>query len=84
MYVCVSDPVRAERYEDGILHAREKMQKIQDEKASEHQQKMEEVQCALWCVSVDMSVHPVSYSLKMTFTLPSMTTCWVCCAESSS
>ena len=42
-----SDPVKAERYEDGILHARERMQRIQDEKASEHAAKMEEV-CLEW------------------------------------
>ena len=38
-----ADPVKAETYEDGILRARERMQRIQDEKASEHQEKMEEV-----------------------------------------
>ena len=38
-----SDPVKAERYEDGILRARERMQRLQDEKASEHEEKVEEV-----------------------------------------
>lgn len=55
--VCGSDPVKAEWYEDGILRAREKMQKMQDEKASEHQQKMEEVCHALWRGCVYHSLH---------------------------
>lgn len=37
------DPVKAERYEDGVLRARERMQMMQDEKAAEHQQETEEV-----------------------------------------
>ena len=35
--------MKAERYEDGILRARERMQRMQDERASEHQEKAEKV-----------------------------------------
>ena len=42
--MCVfPDPVKAERYEDGVLLARERMQRMQDERATEHQLKAEEV-----------------------------------------
>jgi len=33
------DPVKAEKYQDGMLLAREKMQRVQDEKAKEYQEK---------------------------------------------
>ncbi|CAI8027691.1 Selenoprotein S [Geodia barretti] len=36
------DPVKAEQHEDGLLRARERMQRLQDERAAEHQQKAEE------------------------------------------
>ena len=41
--VIIPDPVKAERYEDGVLRARERMQSLQDERAAEYQQKAEEV-----------------------------------------
>lgn len=37
------DPARAERFQDGMLKAREKMQKDLEEKATEHQAIVEEV-----------------------------------------
>ena len=37
------DPVKAERYQDGMLKAREKMQKELEERALEHQAVVEEV-----------------------------------------
>ena len=37
------DPDKAERYQDGMLRAREKMQKELEEKALEHQAVVEEV-----------------------------------------
>ena len=40
--VCV-DPVRAEKYQDAMIQARERMQRELDEKAFEHKQQMEEV-----------------------------------------
>ena len=43
VYTLYVDPVKAERYDDGILRARERMQRKQDEKAATHQEKMEEV-----------------------------------------
>ena len=41
--VIIPDPVKAEQHEDGLLRARERMQRLQDERAAEHQQKAEEV-----------------------------------------
>ena len=35
--------MKEEKYQDGLLRAREKMQKLQDEKALEHQSREEEV-----------------------------------------
>lgn len=37
------DPDKAERYQDGMLRAREKMQRELEEKARQHQELMEEV-----------------------------------------
>ena len=37
------DPVKAERYQDGMLKDREKMQKELEERALEHQAVVEEV-----------------------------------------
>ena len=37
------DPVKAERFQDGMLKAREKMQRELEEKAMEHQAVVEEV-----------------------------------------
>ena len=37
------DPVKAESFQDGMLQARERMQREQDRKAAENQQKREEV-----------------------------------------
>ena len=43
---CVlTDPVKAEKFDDGVLRARERMQRLQDERAAEQQQKVEEVGC---------------------------------------
>ena len=39
----MADPVKAEKYQDGMLLAREKMQRVQDEKAKEYQEKKMEV-----------------------------------------
>ena len=39
------DPDKAERFQDGMLKAREKMQRDLEEKAVEHQEVMEEVRC---------------------------------------
>lgn len=39
------DPVKAERYQDGMLRAREKMQRELEEKARQHQEVKEEVGC---------------------------------------
>ena len=41
------DPVKAERYQDGMVKAREKMQRELEEKAAEHEALMEEVNFAL-------------------------------------
>ena len=38
-----TDPVRAENYQDAMLQARERMQREQDRRATENQQKQEEV-----------------------------------------
>ena len=50
------DPVKAERYQDGMVKAREKMQRELEEKAAEHEALMEEVNFALNKVIV-MYVH---------------------------
>lgn len=42
------DPEREEKYQDGMLRARERMQRTQDEKAREHSVKEEEV-CFVIC-----------------------------------
>ena len=39
------DPVKAEQYQDAMLKSREKMQRELDEKAREHQEVVEQVQC---------------------------------------
>ena len=41
------DPVKAERFQDGVLKSREKMQRELDEKAKEHQEVVEEVHAEL-------------------------------------
>ena len=56
--VTVLDPVRAEKYQDELLRAREKMQKAQDEKAAVYKEKTDEVcVCACVCVCVCVCVH---------------------------
>ena len=40
------DPVKAERFQDGVLRSREKMQRELDDKAREHQEVVEEVRCS--------------------------------------
>ena len=39
------DPVKAERHQDAMLKAREKMQRELEEKAKEHQEVVEQVKC---------------------------------------
>lgn len=43
------DPVKAEHYQDAMLRSREKMQRELEEKAREHQAKVEEVRLVLHC-----------------------------------
>ena len=43
------DPVKAERFQDGVLRSREKMQRELEEKAREHQEVVEEVHVHVRC-----------------------------------
>ena len=63
----MADPMKAEKYQDGMLLAREKMQRVQDEKAKEYQEKKMEV--LYWCDPLTLShTHTDTHTHRRTHT----------------